>query len=344
MIDREARPKLSNNMPSDAVVAVTYECDARCVMCNIWKSPPTEEMPPETFGKLPSTLKTINLSGGEPFLRDDLPEIVYHLKSACPASTIIISTNSLQPQRIGLIVHEMLKHDPGIGLGISVDGIGKMHDTMRGVKGAFDRAMETLELSKREGVRNIRLAFTATSCNISQLEPVLRLSREKKVEFTCAVAQNSEHYFKTDANKDIEDQGELKRQFNQLVSAQLAGFHPKRWARAYFARGVYEFATNKKRLLECRAGSDFFYLDPTGDVYCCNVLPEIMGNLMETDFATLWNSGRARAVRETVARCQEGCWMVCTARTVIKRHPASVGAWTVGSKLLRALGKRSFLK
>jgi radical SAM protein with 4Fe4S-binding SPASM domain len=344
MIDREARPKDSHSMPTDAVVAVTYECDARCVMCNIWNDPSPGQMPPETFGKLPASLKTINLSGGEPFLRDDLPDIVYHVKSACPASTIIISTNSLQPRRIGLMVRDIMKHDPRIGLGISVDGIGKMHDAMRGVKGAFDRAMETLELAQKEGVRDIRLAFTATSRNISHLEPVLRLSREKNVEFTCAVAQNSEHYFKTDANKEIEDQDELKRQFNHLMAAQLAGFHPKRWARAYFARGVYEFATNKERLLECHAGSDFFYLDPTGDVYCCNVLPEIMGNLMESDFATLWNSARARAVRERVARCQEGCWMVCTARTVIKSHPLSVGTWILGSKLLRALGKRSFLK
>jgi radical SAM protein with 4Fe4S-binding SPASM domain len=344
MMDRPGKPKRSRPMPTDAVVAVTYECDARCVMCNIWKSPPTEQMAPQRFGRLPASLRTINISGGEPFLRDDLPEIIRHVKAACPDSKIIISTNSLQPQRIGLLLREIVRHDPGIGLGISLDGIGKMHDAMRGVKGAFDRTMETVELSRKEGVRNIRFAFTATSRNISHLGRVLDLSREKKVEFTCAIAQNSEHYFKTDANKGIEDQAELRQQFNHLISAQLAGAHPKRWARAYFARGVYEFATNKRRLLECRAGSDFFYLDPTGDVYCCNVLPQIMGNLAETDFITLWNSPRARSVRDVVARCQEGCWMICTARTVIKRHPFFVGTWILGSKLLRAFGKKEFLK
>ena len=73
-------------------------------------------------------------------------------------------------------------------------------------------------------------------------------------------------------------------------------------------------------------------------MYCCNVLPEVMGNLMETDFTTLWNSPRARAVREKVSRCQEGCWMVCTARTVIKRHPIPVGRWVIASKIRGALG------
>ncbi len=330
-------------MPVDAVLAVTYDCDSRCVMCNIWKSPHVEHLPPKTFAGLPASLKTINISGGEPFLRDDLPEIIFHVKSACPSSKIIISTNAMQPEKIGFTTHEIVKCDPKIGIGISVDGVEKMHDGMRGVKGAFEKAMHTLELCEKEGVRNIRLAFTATSRNISHLERVLDLSREKKVEFTCAIAQNSEHYFKTDFNLGIQDAQELKRQFNRLISSQLAGFHPKRWARAYFARGLYEFAANKKRILECRAGSDFFFLDPTGDVYCCNVLPAVMGNIAETDFATLWTGARANAVRERVARCQEGCWMVCTARTVIKRHPFSVGAWILRSKVLRTFGKRNFL-
>jgi radical SAM protein with 4Fe4S-binding SPASM domain len=313
-------------------------------MCNIWKSPPSQVMPPETFARLPSSLKTINVSGGEPFLRDDLPEIVRCIKSACPTSRIIISTNSLQPERIALMMREILKYDPAIGLGISLDGMGKMHDAMRGVKGAFDKVMQTLDLATKEGVRNIRFAFTATSRNISHLQPVLRLSREKEVEFTCVVAQNSEHYFRTDANIGIDDPDELKHQFNQLISEQLAGFHPKRWARAYFARGVYEFAANRKRLLECRAGTDFFFLDPTGDVYCCNVLPEIMGNLATTDFSGLWTSSQAESVREKVSRCQEGCWMVCTARTVMKRHPFSVASWILISKLARAFGKSNFLR
>jgi len=301
-------------------------------------------VPPAIFGKLPTSLKTINLTGGEPFLRDDLPEIVYYVKSACPASKIIISTNGLQPSRIGLLLREVLKYDPKVGVGISVDGVGKMHDAMRGVKGAFDKAMKTLDLSKTEGVRNLRLAFTATSRNLSHLEHVLRLSRQRQVEFTCAVAQNSEHYFQTSENTGIEDFSELKRQFNTLISRQLAGWHPKRWARAYFARGLCEFAASKKRPLGCRAGSDFFFLDPTGDVYCCNVLPQVMGNLAKDDFASLWNGERADAVRERVARCQGGCWMVCTARTVMQRHAISVGTWIVVSKALRALGKRTFLR
>ncbi len=330
--------------PTDAAVAVTYGCDSRCVMCNIWKNTPAEEIPPSVFAKLPPSLKTINLTGGEPFLRDDLPEIVREVKSACPASQIIISTNGLQPQRIGLLLREILKHDPGIGVGISIDGIGKMHDGMRGIKGAFDRTMETLDRAREEGVHNLRFAYTATSRNLSHLEKVFHLSREKGIEFTLAVAQNSEHYFQTEENTAIQDGAELKRQFDSLISRQLAGWHPKRWARAYFARGLYDFAANKRRPLKCGAGSDFFFLDPRGDVYGCNVLPNVMGSLARQDFATLWTGQQAEAVRDRVARCKGGCWMVCTARTSMQRHPFSVAGWILLAKTLRTLGKREFVR
>ena len=68
--------------PRDAVIAVTHRCNAHCVMCNVWKSRRRDELQPEHMGKLPASLKTINLSGGEPFLRADLPEFVVLLSLA----------------------------------------------------------------------------------------------------------------------------------------------------------------------------------------------------------------------------------------------------------------------
>ncbi len=61
--------------PVDAVIAVTYRCNARCAMCGIWKSQPGPDLPPEVYRKLPSSLRDVNLTGGEPFLRDDLAAV-----------------------------------------------------------------------------------------------------------------------------------------------------------------------------------------------------------------------------------------------------------------------------
>ena len=89
--------------PIDAVVAVTYRCNSRCIMCNIWQIKNFPEINYEEYLKLPSSLRDINISGGEPFLREDLVDIVRVIKRACPKAKITISTN-------GLFVRKQLKN------------------------------------------------------------------------------------------------------------------------------------------------------------------------------------------------------------------------------------------
>ena len=55
-------------------------------MCNIWQLPPGDELEPEQYRRLPRTLRDINVTGGKPFLRDDLVEIIRILNEHCSAS------------------------------------------------------------------------------------------------------------------------------------------------------------------------------------------------------------------------------------------------------------------
>src|SRR4030042_2994035 len=80
-------------LPRDLVLAVTYNCNSRCRMCNIWKSEPLPLLALSEYEKLPDSIKDINLSGGEPFLRQDLVQLVELLISKNPAVRIIISSN-----------------------------------------------------------------------------------------------------------------------------------------------------------------------------------------------------------------------------------------------------------
>ena len=65
----------------DASIIVTYRCPMKCKMCNIWANPThaEEELKPEEYLKLPQC-NAINVTGGEPFVRDDLEEIIKILK------------------------------------------------------------------------------------------------------------------------------------------------------------------------------------------------------------------------------------------------------------------------
>ena len=92
--------------PIDCVLALTYRCNSRCTMCDIWKMENSPELPVLEFAKLPSSLRDINLSGGEPFLRQDLAEIVAVVAKACPQARFVISSNGFATE---LILEQMKK-------------------------------------------------------------------------------------------------------------------------------------------------------------------------------------------------------------------------------------------
>ena len=327
--------------PVDALLAVTYRCNARCVMCGIWKSDPCSEMPAETYRKLPRTLRDINLSGGEPFLRDDLAAIHASARKACPHARTIISTNGLLTRRIVSCVREIARIEPAVGIAVSLDGPEELHDDMRGVRGAFKHATATVRALQDAGFTNIRFAFTATPINFEHIGTIYELAQEFEVQFTCAVEHGSEHYFHSTSPEQRMPYEELRRQFAPLIHSELHSLSPKRWARAYYMHGLVEFGSGGRRPLPCFAGRDFFFMDPTGNIYVCNAAPFRMGNLSEQNFDELWTSAEAWEAREKAAHCQAGCWMICTARTAIKRSWPRVLAWVLKSRISRIPCTRS---
>jgi len=311
--------------PVDAVLAVTYRCNARCAMCGIWKSEPVVELKPEIYAKLPASLRDVNLTGGEPFLRDDLPEIHAAVRSACPRARTIVSTNGLLTDRIVGAVRAMASVEPGIGVAVSVDGPAEIHDRLRGVPGAYERAMATIRGLQQAGFRNLRLAFTARRGSANCLGQVYALARELRVEFTCAVQHGSEHYFHVRPPEAWSVQAEIA----PAIRGELRSLSPKRWARAYFMNGLSRFAAGRGRPLPCRAGRDFFFMSPSGDVFTCNVEAFRMGNLSRQSFDQIWNSLEASNARACADMCRGGCWMVCTARTALRRAWPRVLLWAL---------------
>lgn len=318
--------------PIDAVLAVTYRCNARCVMCDIWKYDPPDVMRPQDYARLPTTLKFINISGGEPFLRSDLHEIVRVVQERCPQGQIIISSNGFLPHRVQEQMGKIVTFCPQIGIGFSLDGLREMHLHIRGIHNGYERLMESLRTCRDLGVRNIRLAFTASRDNVGDFHRVYELANELGVEFTCGVAQDSSHYFRRQGNITVENEP-LRQELERIVAGELRSASPKRWLRAYFESGLYDFAAGHSRLLRCRAGSSFFFLDSYGNVFPCNVLDEPMGNLLEQTFEEIWFSADAERVRGVVDGCPNGCWMICTARTAMIENKADVAAWIARNKV-----------
>ena len=99
---------MSEEKKLNGTVIVTYRCNARCSMCNRYKAPskPEEEISIETIKKLPKMYFT-NITGGEPFIRTDLKDIVRELYKK--SDRIVISTNN----GLSEASKEQLKHKTG---------------------------------------------------------------------------------------------------------------------------------------------------------------------------------------------------------------------------------------
>jgi radical SAM protein with 4Fe4S-binding SPASM domain len=328
-------------LPTDVIAAVTFKCNSRCIMCDIWRKPSGEELTPQDYSRLPKSLKYINISGGEPFLRDDLADIVWVMHESCLAPKIDISTNGLLPDRIGHYIKEILRTKAKVGVRVSLDGIGKRHDEIRGIVGAFEKVMTSVNILKEAGLTDIGLAYTATYNNVDQLQPVAELAKKINVQFTCCgTAHNSKIYFSED-NKTIKDLEGLKKQTTWFAREHLKSFLPADWARAYVNSGIYYFASTGKRKIPCFAGTDFFFMTPNGDVYPDMILNYKMGNLKIESFEAIWRSPKANDFRTKIDKgksCTSQCWMLCTVYPHMRQNKLSCLKWIALNKIKAHIG------
>lgn len=325
-------------LPTDVSIITTYRCQMRCQMCNIWETPtdPKKEIQAKDLEILPK-LKFVNVTGGEPFQRDDLEDIV----SVCfdKAPRVVISTAGFHHEKIVALA----KKFPNIGIRISIEGLSETNDILRGRKGGFDKGLKTLLKLREIGVRDIGFGITVSNQNSNDMLWLYRLAKELKVEFATAAFHNSFYFHKED--NIITNKNEVIGNFKTLIESLLKENNPKSWFRAFFNLGLINYINEGKRMLPCEAGLANFFIEPYGDVYPCNGLEdkiwkESMGNIKDfSNFEDLWNSAQANKVRNLVQSCPKNCWMVGTAAPVMKKHIIHPAKWVAKNKIKSLLGK-----
>jgi radical SAM protein with 4Fe4S-binding SPASM domain len=310
----------------------------KCQMCHIWKYPSkiSEEFKPEILEKLPG-LDFANITGGEPFLRDDIEEIIYTLRKK--AKRIVISTNGFLTGKILSIARK----NKGVGIRISLEGLGEINDELRGQQHGFDRALKTLLGLRRIGLKDIGFGITVSDRNASDMLELYELARSMNVEFATAVVHNSYYFHKHD--NTIDDKEKVIACFVELINALLKTNRIKNWFRAYFNFGLINFIKGRPRMLACGAGTDMFFLDPYGEIRPCNGMDKgtkenSMGNLKEKTFEEIWNSEQARSIRRGVLNCSKNCWMIGTASPAMKKELLKPAAWVIVHKTKSLFNKR----
>lgn len=308
--------------------AVTYRCNSRCLTCDIWgtylknKSLFKKELSKEYIKKIFLEfrhLRSVGITGGEPFLRDDLLEIVSVIK----APSITISTNGLMPERIAEFVKKMIKikHIKKLGISISVDAIGKLNDQIRGVPNSYDKSIRTIRLLKKLQMKDEKLIIgisnTISKANIGEVLKVYNLAKRLDVVFSTRVAQSSGLFYKNISSKILIDENnipEVRKVFRFLLKEQSRNI----FYRHYLSR----FLKNpNKQPIQCFSGFNSFFIDPYGNLYPCIMLNNKLGNLKNKNLKQLLSSGKAEKIRKYIANGKCSCWTDCEALNSLYSNP-----------------------
>lgn len=327
----EEKNKMAKEQKLNGTVIVTYRCNARCSMCNRYKAPskPEEEISLDTIKKLPKMYFT-NITGGEPFIRTDLKDIVRELYKK--SDRIVISTNGFFTDRIV----DLAKEFPQIGIRISIEGLEQTNNEIRGLQDGYNRGYTTLKRLREMGMIDVGFGMTVQDKNAPDLVPLYNISNEMGMEFATASLHNS--FYFVEAKNIIKDRPMVAKNFENLVNELLKSNSPKKWFRAYFNHGLINYIYGQKRLLPCDMSFDTFFIDPYGDVMPCNGTKdkEVIGNLKTQTWDELWSSPEAEAVRKKVRHCDRDCWMIGSVSPAMHKY-IWIPVWWVFTHKLKSL-------
>ncbi len=163
---------------------LTYNCNLRCKMCPFWKRSAKDsstEQEKRILRKIyDSGTCAIAFEGGEPLLRTDLGEILAFSKSL-PLHTSLVTNGTLLESKI----NEIAQYING-AIYVSLDGIEKTHDAIRGVSGCFRKAVRGI-IASRDKV-SLTINTTIMAENIYEIEDLVKLAKELNVKISVAVA------------------------------------------------------------------------------------------------------------------------------------------------------------
>jgi len=300
--------------PTVLIYNCTFVCDARCTMCNNWKR--GDRKSDMTLDQLDAAMahpfwgaiENLNISGGEPTTRNDLPEMVEMFQRRFPRLRKVgINTTGLTPQRaipqFERIVRFCAEKGILVSIRVSLDGIGETHNQVRQVKRGFEKAGQTItamtKLAAEHPEFQFGLAATIFAANMEDARNLLGWARERDLDivfnmlrFTDAMLGNN------DLKESIALKGQeeefMRRFFLERVEEEsvLSG---QAFMYLHYADMI---ANGYVRTMPCPFRSQGLLLNPDGTLFYCENSKAI-GNIQDKDAARVYFDAENIAYRAT---------------------------------------------
>jgi MoaA/NifB/PqqE/SkfB family radical SAM enzyme len=313
--------------PTVLIYNCTFVCDARCEMCGNWKM--GDRKSDMTLDQLDGVMahdfwgavENLNISGGEPTTRNDLPEMVELFHRRLPRMRKIgINTTGLTPHRaipmLTRIVKFCAEKNLLLSVRVSLDGIGDIHNQVRQVKQGFDKACQTIDamqaLAREHANFQFGVAATIFAMNMQDAENILAWSKSKGLDVVFNMLRFTENMLN---NKGLEEQIRFRQReedfmrkfFIDRVSEEsvLSG---QSFMYLHYADMI---ANGYQRTMPCPFQSQGLLLNPEGNLFYCEN-SEKLGNVLDESADALYFNvanlaHRERLKEKTCPTCLSPC-------------------------------------
>lgn len=318
-----------NHLPFKLNYVVTKKCHSRCQNCHIWLEKPTGELTLEEiqeFTRKNPLFSWVNLTGGEPSERDDLPLIAKSFIDNCPDLLLLhFPTNGLNPERVEAFAKQIVSFSPPtMVVTVSIDGPPRDNDLIRGVKGNFESSIETLKrLQKIEGVKAM-VGMTLFPRNAALIEKTLSAIKERVSGFSIKnfhvnIGHISSHYY---GNQAVTKRVNVDLIHSIRAYQKLRGIpaSPLDWLERTYQKHAQQYLSTGVTPQSCAALLASCYLSEKGELYPCTIWSEALGNIRESNFELLplLKSERAVHLRQLITQKKcPNCWTPCEAYQTI---------------------------
>lgn len=342
--------------PITLTFSVTNLCQSKCKTCNIWKIYPEkhqslkDELTIDEIRKIFKSMGRVyffNISGGEPFLRKDLPEIVEAAIDYLKPTIIHSPTNALAPEKIAAYAEQILKiikeKSPRTVFTVkpSLDGIGHLHDEIRGVEGNWEKLLETIKLLKAmEGKYDnfhLEIGTVVSNFNKEHLDEIEEFVHSLGIQsYRNEIAEQRQEFLNIGdpITPTAAEYAELMTSFAEKVRENLRKKRSLAKVTESLRLVYYDLAIRivkeERQVIPCFGGISNVHLTPHGDLWPCCVLgySASMGNLRDSDydFWKVWRNAKATEIRKSIRNKECYCPLanqsysniICNTKSLLK--------------------------
>ena len=320
--------------PPFLIFFVTNLCMMKCAHCFYWKNlnDASDEMSLSEIEKIADStprLSFLRLTGGEPFIRKDLADIIGLFYSKSRVRRIAITTNGFLVEQILKTTERVVSEFPDLSfeVGISIDNLKDKHDDLRATPGAFEKAIETFSrLAVLQGkYSNLGTGFivTMTKENQDDIVDVFEYLKSLSPDGMGLNIVRGEPKSTCPDDIDIEKYDRVRNimnEYNFRKNESRSFVEQMRRNKTIVSQDlIIKMIREPKEQIRCLAGQDIAVLYPDGNLAACEMLPESIGNLRDYGYnvQALWADDKRKKIikfiKDTHCFCTHECFITASA-------------------------------